>query len=177
MKITLIRHTTPLVPKGLCYGQTDVDVADSFSQEVAFIKAKLKLLDFSKTTVFSSPLQRCHQLAEELFSDNFTIDNKLLELNFGDWEMKSWDEIHEADSQYWFDDWVNQKTPNGESYQDLFSRCVEFWEEVKSKEIESVCVISHAGFIKASNAYFKGLALEDSFDLKVGFGEVIELHI
>jgi len=32
-EIYLIRHTTPKVEKGICYGQTDLNLADTFEQE------------------------------------------------------------------------------------------------------------------------------------------------
>ena len=33
MLIHLIRHTTPDIETGICYGQTDLDVSDSFEKE------------------------------------------------------------------------------------------------------------------------------------------------
>lgn len=37
MKIYLIRHTTPHIEKGICYGQTDLDVAETFNNEAEII--------------------------------------------------------------------------------------------------------------------------------------------
>ena len=61
MEIYLIRHTTPAVGKGICYGQTDLDITDSFKEEVAAI---IPHLPDNIQTVFSSPLQRCKKLAD-----------------------------------------------------------------------------------------------------------------
>lgn len=44
MDIYLIRHTTPDVPPGTCYGQSDVDVAASFMDEFSALHPKLKHL-------------------------------------------------------------------------------------------------------------------------------------
>ena len=41
MKVTLIRHTRVAVSPGTCYGQTDVDVAETFPEEAARVKAAL----------------------------------------------------------------------------------------------------------------------------------------
>jgi len=40
MEIYLIRHTTPDVAKGICYGQTDLDVANTFEEEVIYKSIK-----------------------------------------------------------------------------------------------------------------------------------------
>ena len=32
MEIFLIRHTTPKIEKGICYGQTDLDITTTFSR-------------------------------------------------------------------------------------------------------------------------------------------------
>lgn len=176
MEIFLIRHTQPNVEKGICYGQTDLDVAPSFSNEVEQIKARVQEFNFNGFQIFSSPLKRCSKLASLLFPDIFKIDKRLMELNFGKWEMKNWNTIPKIESDYWFNDWVSQRTPMGESYDDLYGRCISFWEEAISKDFEKVLVVSHAGFIRASFAFFNHKTLIDSFNLKVEYGEIIKLN-
>ena len=62
MEVVLIRHTSVAVPKGTCYGQTDVPVADTFEQEAAATRAVLgRYGQFD--AVFSSPLTRARLLA------------------------------------------------------------------------------------------------------------------
>jgi alpha-ribazole phosphatase len=39
--IFLIRHTTPAVAKGICYGQTDLDITESFVEEAEAIRGHL----------------------------------------------------------------------------------------------------------------------------------------
>ena len=64
MEIYLIRHTTPSIKKGICYGQTDVDLNfDTFEFELCEIKKKLP----SNIDIFyCSPLTRCLKLAQRL---------------------------------------------------------------------------------------------------------------
>ena len=57
MEIYLIRHTTPLVEQGICYGQTDLDIAHNFQEEVEDIKVALQ--HFNPDKVYTSPLMRC----------------------------------------------------------------------------------------------------------------------
>lgn len=83
MALYLLRHTSVSMPKGICYGNTDVGLADSFEQELEAVKKQLEGVAFSK--VYSSPLTRCTRLAEA-FSENVIIDKRITEYSFGKWE-------------------------------------------------------------------------------------------
>jgi len=120
MEIYLIRHTTPAVAKGICYGQTDLDITDSFFDEAAIIS---KILPQSIRAVHSSPLQRCKKLATQLFpSHSIVLHDELMEIHCGQWEMKNWDGLPEEELGPWMKDFVNVRIPGGESYLDLHER-------------------------------------------------------
>ena len=53
MEIYLIRHTTPDVAKGICYGQTDLALTATFPEEAEHV---LKQLPPDLDVVYSSPL-------------------------------------------------------------------------------------------------------------------------
>lgn len=42
MEVFLIRHTKTAVIPGTCYGNSDVDVADSFPEEAEKVRGRLK---------------------------------------------------------------------------------------------------------------------------------------
>ena len=93
MKIYAIRHTSVNVNPGICYGQTDVEVAGSFFDERQ--KTAYEISDIKFDEIWSSPLKRCKKLVQSLFPENqIKYDQRLKELNFGEWEMLSWDEIY-----------------------------------------------------------------------------------
>ena len=50
MNIYLIRHTSVDVPKGLCYGQSDVPLRPTFEIEAAVTKAKIESIHFDMAT-------------------------------------------------------------------------------------------------------------------------------
>ena len=104
MKVVLIRHTRVDVPKGTCYGWSDVPVAETFVQEAAVTKAKLQRYP-AFDAVYSSPLSRAHRLATFCGYPNAIIDNRLKEINMGDWEMQLYDDIEKKDPAIhaWFD--------------------------------------------------------------------------
>ena len=124
--------------------------------------------------VYSSPLQRCMQLAH-VISKDITIDNRLKELNFGSWELKKWTDIPKNEIQPWYDDWVNKSTHSGESYQDLQKRAISFVEDIPT-HYKKIAIVTHAGVIRSLWAYFNNVALKNSFNaLVVEYGSVLKI--
>ena len=91
MEVILIRHTSVDVPKGVCYGQTDVPLRDSFEEEASITAQQLQNDVFD--AVFTSPLSRCTHLADHCGYPDAIRDARLKELNFGEWEMQEFDKI------------------------------------------------------------------------------------
>ncbi len=180
MDVYLVRHTTPEVIPGVCYGQSDVDLANSFESEWTILKSKLEPL--ARPLVFSSPLQRCYKLAQKAV-DHFNfplplIDARLLELNFGDWELKPWQEIPQGIVGEWTDEHVMQAPPNGESYNDLYIRAGAFLGElVKQEDVEQALVFTHAGIIRALVSEALKMPLREAYRVEVKYGSVTHLVI
>lgn len=174
MEIILIRHTTPKIAKGFCYGQSDLDITDTFLEE---IKPIIKDIPINNTDIiyYSSPLKRCKKLAEKL-SDNIIFDDRLKELNFGDWELQNWNNINKKELDIWMKDFVNVPVTNGESYMDLHARTISFLTEIKEKNYKKVVIITHAGVIRSLYSFIKKTSLETSFDLKLQYGQVLEIN-
>ena len=175
MKITLIRHTRVAVDAGICYGFTDVDVAASFPQEAEAVSEAIKNKTFD--SVFSSPLQRCRKLAAACGYTDPIVDNRLKELNCGDWEMKRWEEIDDAEIKPWYNDWVNTPTKNGESFLDQYNRVTAFLEEKKEEGHHHIAVFCHGGVIRCALIRAGLLKTEEAFNTEVDYGSrhIIEL--
>lgn len=174
MEIYLVRHTTPSIEKGICYGQTDLDVTESFPTESKQILEKITF--DSDTYIYSSPSKRCTKLAA-LFNKNFISDKRILEMNFGSWELKKWDDIPQEEMTPWMQDFVNVKVPNGESYTELTKRTLHFYEELVSKNHSKSIVVCHAGVIRSILAILTNTALKDSFDIKITYGQISKISI
>ena len=172
MEIYLIRHTTPDVTPGFIYGRTDVALAGSFLTEMVAIRQKLPV---PFDAVYSSPAQRCTQLAEQL-TPTFLVDDRLWELDFGDWEGKTWDSINPDESEAWMADFVNVRTPNGESMVQMNERVTAFWTELIQKRNKSVAVVTHGGVIRLLTAANRQLPLAKAFTINVDYGDVLLLH-
>jgi len=174
MKLHLIRHTSLAVPSGICYGQSDVDVSASFYAELAQLKAKLA--DSTFDAVYASPLQRCSKLAYALEIAPVTLDERLKELHFGDWEMQAWDAIPREKFDVWAQDYAHLSPPNGESFSTLYDRCVSFIEEVSShSQGKDIAIVTHGGVIRAMLANALNMPLKGLFRIVVDYGSVTQI--
>jgi alpha-ribazole phosphatase len=175
VKITFIRHTSVDVETGICYGQSDVDVSAGFENEAAIVKSKLDPMHFD--AVFSSPLQRCVKLAQFCEFSQPNCDDRLMEMNFGAWEMKPWSEITDPQLQRWFDNWENETPTQGESFKQLISRVENFLVELKSLPYHHVAIFTHAGVIRSAGIIADLFCVSDAFDFKVEYGDVFEIDL
>ena len=177
MDIYLIRHTKTDTLKGLCYGQSDVALAKSFLEDAQQLQQKLPVLN-ANGLLFSSPLTRCVRLAEK-FSDKVTTDVRLLELDFGDWESKSFNDIDVSALQQWTDNFVHAAPPNGESFIELCDRAGSFWQDLVgefSPLSDQILIITHAGVIRALLAHILKLPPANAFQFRVDLGSVHKLQ-
>ncbi|MCS6833085.1 MAG: alpha-ribazole phosphatase [Flammeovirgaceae bacterium] len=170
MEIYVIRHTPVAIEKDTCYGQSDVPLANTFAQDVEKIKNHLPI-DFD--IVYCSPLKRCKDLANALRFENIIFENALMEINFGNWENKKWNDINPQELNNWMTDFVNKKPPGGENLVELFSRVKLFLDDLKNKNYKKVLLITHAGVIRCVWSYFLGVPLESIFTIPVKYDEVL----
>jgi alpha-ribazole phosphatase len=172
-QIYLVRHTTVDVPIGSCYGLSDVPLASTLTEEAGPILQKLKDIPFD--TVYSSPLTRCIRLAQILAPSGFQTDGRLTELNFGNWEGLSWDSIYAMPyGKEWMNNYLELPCPGGESYADLNNRVTSFINDLDKSQ--NTLIVSHAGVIRVFLSVFSGIPANEVFDVKVGFGEVVEIN-
>jgi len=173
MIITAIRHTTVDVPSGVCYGITDVPLASTFRNELEPIRQMLKGQVFD--AVFSSPLSRCTCLATEIFLEGLLrIDQRLTELNFGDWEMMPWNTIfNTSEGKIWFQDYTLASCPNGESLIDLISRTKMFIDDLEEMKHDRIVLVTHAGVIRALTCLLQQKTPEEAFNTPLKCGQIV----
>ena len=147
MRLFFLRHTSLKVEIDVFYGQTDLDVSDNFEEEVALIKKKILNfnIDTDSIKVYSSPLKRCIKLTNRL-TENYIIDERIKEMNLGDWEMKKMNSIPEREKLEWENNLLSFKIPNGESNEEFLKRLKSFLEDI-FKLNEDALIVCHAGSI------------------------------
>lgn len=141
----LLRHPTPDVAPGTCYGRLDIGVAKGAGREIARALDRLGPV----TRLYSSPARRCTALSGAIGRARgveVVADARLLELDFGDWEGRLWRGIDRAETDLWTSDSFNRRPPGGESFAELSARVRAALTEIGDDAV----VVTHAGPIRAA---------------------------
>lgn len=173
MELYISRHTKVAIDQGICYGQSDIPLLDSFPIEAQTIQTKLPS---DIEVVFSSPLSRCQQLAQ-IFSPSCILEEALLEMSFGDWELQAWDAIPMTVLQPWMDDFVHHQTPNGENMQMLYERVAAFINKLRAESYNKVLLVTHAGVMRCIWANLLGIPLKNAFKIAVPYHQVLQINL
>jgi alpha-ribazole phosphatase len=161
MQLILVRHPQPLVAPGICYGRTDLAVAQ---EQMALALATLTCTLPRGLPLYSSPLRRCAglaaQLAPRLQSLAPLLDDRIAEMDFGAWEMRQWDAIPRADIDAWAADLPNYRPGGAESVLQMANRIAAFHADLQRQlgVNGSAIVICHAGAMRLLSACHDGLA-------------------
>ena len=164
MKIYLVRH-------GQCdsnvigrYNFINEDINATGIKQAEDLRDKIK--DINYDIVISSPLLRAKHTAKIINANNKEIiyDDRLQERKHGSLEGKSTDVTDRED--YW-NYYTNTKYGTEERIPDLVKRVTEFLDELKTKDYNSVLIVSHSGVSKAFYVYFNGIP-EDGKLLNLG---------
>lgn len=178
MRLHLVRHLAPLVDTGVCYGRTDLATDPAAQlQALASLRAALP----NDAPIYSSPLRRCRVLAEALGGAAVIVDARLVELDFGRWEMQPWDAIPRAEIDAWADDVAGYRPGGGESVLDMAMRISEFYAGVVQADVAEAIVICHAGSIRLLTACAGGMGVEQMAQAaaahphRIAYGEIVTL--
>lgn len=172
----LIRHTTPRIAPGICYGQLDIGVADSFVEEANDALSWLPPLEL----IITSPLQRTHRLAEHLAQAQrceLRSDVRLMEKHFGAWEGRAWDSIARHEIDAWAADVLGYAPPGGESAQQLMQRVQNFLCDVTQLPQQNIALVAHGGSIRTLLAQMGGVPLAETLSWEMGYGAVIGIRV
>lgn len=175
MELTLIRHTSVDVPPGYCYGQTDVPLRDTFAAEAETVKKGLEGERFDR--VYTSPLSRCTRLAGFCGYPDAVRDERMMELNFGEWEMVPFASLTDRTAQEWFADWIHTPAPGGESLADQYARVSAFLNDLRESGAEKACVFTHGGAITCARVYAGEYEMKEAFRHIPAYGERVKLTL
>lgn len=140
MRTFLIRHPKPAVADGVCYGRSDLGLADDPVARAAALRPLLP----RDAPLYTSPLRRCQELARALHPEPL-IDERLVEMNFGAWEMRCWDDIPRREIDSWAADPLGFAPPGGESATALRARVATFLRELPHTAV----LVAHGGVLRA----------------------------
>jgi len=181
MDIVLIRHPAVAVDAGVCYGHSDVALADDPTASAAALAVHLATLQVPPPRVLlSSPLLRCASVAAALAGDfgcAYSVDERLKEMNFGAWEQQRWDAIDRAALDDWAANFEHARAHGGESVAQFVAR-VQAWLDAfgQTRECSPAYVVTHAGVIRAIASLVLGVPVERSTQWSLATSGVVWLR-
>lgn len=167
MNIYLLRHgETSYNADGNKYcGRTDIPLTEKGIKQAEAARKILENVKISK--VYSSPLQRALQTAEIVSKNrDVVIDDRLIEVDFGNWEGKTREEFIKENSSLW-EKWNEDPTHAraggiGETASEIIERADSFYSELKeSSNNENILVVAHNGINRLYLAHKLGMNLKD----------------
>lgn len=171
MQLFLIRHPQPDVAAGICYGQTDLALPKHQHHQLGIIAQTLQQQLPSEFVVYTSPLQRCRLLAEQLHASPL-VDDRLKEMHFGEWEMQAWDALPRDQLDAWAQDPLHYVVPGGESVAQLHARVVDFVAEHQTRNTHSLILVTHAGVMKVLSGQAQRLSHDSWMQLHFDYASL-----
>ena len=152
-ELLLVRHgETAANVAGRFLGRSDAPLTDSARREAAALGPLVPRVDL----VVSSPAQRAIETAERLGLGAPVIEPAFREIDFGEWEGLTQDEVAELDPAGFaaFDAGDIEGFPGGESVEAVARRTVDAVERHQSP---ALLVVTHATVIRILVAALSGL--------------------
>ncbi|WP_421853130.1 histidine phosphatase family protein [Oricola sp.] len=155
-------------------GQTDVPLNDTGRDQARGNGRTLVAVgkDWREWDFVSSPLGRARETMSimrtelGLDEDGFRVDDRLMEIGFGEWERKLLSELTAEFPQEMAlrnaDKW-NHTPPGGESYASLTDRVSAFLEELS----EPTVIVCHGGIIRAIRFLYENVSGQEIADALV----------
>ena len=144
-----------MVDSGICYGRSDLALADDPVACAQRLRDQLP----DHVPLFTSPLRRCLALAQALRARPL-VDARLIEMDFGAWEMQPWNGIGRDQIEAWRADPLDYAPPGGEPVAALRQRVRAFLDACRHEGADEIAAVSHAGVMKVVAAECLGLPTE-----------------
>jgi len=165
-----MRHgTTAWNKQKKIQGLADISLDKDGIEEVLKVKEKLKEVSFD--LVFSSPLNRAKETAFLVTnSDDLQIDDLLLEIDFGDYEGRSYLDIESKKDDPLYNFFYNPLLylpSNGEEISNVRKRSKLFFSKLKDKYKDkdiNILVVSHSIFIRSTILNMENLETKELFN-------------
>ena len=160
-RLILVRHAEPVEDaRGRCYGSLDVGLSQAGRRDAE------RIASLDCDAVYSSPRIRAIDTAKAIAAD-VQVDDDLRELDFGDLEGRTYDEIAASEPEL-YRAWMERPTtvtfPGGESFALLKKRALAALDRIRA-EHDCAVVVTHGGVIRAALAEWLSMPDEAIFRL------------
>ena len=166
MKIYLTRHgQTRLNKERLMQGRTDEPLNETGIRQAERMHEILTKAEpeLRFDAVYASPLDRAVQTAAIISGfprEQIRIDERILETDFGKYELADYTALGPAMSLYWAMPEIFPAPPTVETVRSMTERSRSFLKDLEAKEgkLENVLVTCHGGIIRALCGYLEDRA-------------------
>ena len=176
--IGFVRHgQTAHNRDGRLQGRADVELSTRGLEQVARLATRLSTTDIA--AVVSSPLRRARQTATAIAAVagcEVEVDDRLIELDYGDWDGRPLGEIDAAEWAAWRAD-PAFTPPGGESLVAVTARVDVFCHETLTGAgaTATVIAVSHVSPIKAAVCWALGIDERATWQMQLGLATITEI--
>lgn len=169
MEIYIVRHgTTPWNEKKKLQGNVDKELNEEGRRVARLTGEALKNVSIDK--IYSSPLKRAYETAMLIGKDRnipIIIDERLKEIDFGDYEGQCASELEKDETQlfrFFFSEPEKYRASGtGEELEELCKRTKEFMQQIiepQKEQLERIIIVGHGAMNKALMCYILDHGIE-----------------
>ena len=161
MKIWLARHgQTDFNKTHLMQGHTDKPLNETGMEQARAMRKKILAAhpDLHFDAVYASPLNRAQvtgSLLSDVPEDQLIIDDRLIEVDFGKYELKPYGSMGFAMTLYWLLPEIIPAPRTVEPVRSMVERSSSFLSELEKKDYDNVLVACHGGILRALFGYME----------------------
>jgi broad specificity phosphatase PhoE len=177
-RVILVRHGSVAERyEGVCYGCSDIELSDEGHRQTCALADELSALPI--THLFHSGLARARLLAEmigERTGRQPIAAPALAEINFGQWELRSWEAIYSEIGDAMAGLILAPETfrpPAGETAFELRDRVLTWYGQLPEEGL--IVAVAHGGPIAAVRGSLTGAAVTEWPALVPAHGQWVEL--
>jgi broad specificity phosphatase PhoE len=161
--LLVVRHgRTAANAGGLLLGRADPPLDDVGREQASAVATVAP----APARVVSSPLRRCRETAAA-FGAPVEVDDRWIELDYGEWDQVPIGSIPQDDWRRWRED-ITFRPPGGETLVELGARVRAACDDLAEQAIDGdVVVVTHVSPYKAALAWALGVGDEISWRLHV----------
>ena len=169
--ILAARHPRPRIAARICYGRTDVPLAEPAATGAAALMAAA---GEPIERIVSSPLSRALLVAQAIAARTgaaLHTDDRLAEMDFGSWEGQAWAGLPRAEIDAWAAAPLLHRPGGGESVDAMLRRVRRAWTGIASSA-DTTLLVTHAGPIRCLLHVAGGMPLLEAIRAGVAYGSV-----
>lgn len=178
-ELILIRHAETDMAGTFC-GHSDPELNTRGRTQLAELIDRLRMDQIG--VVYTSDLRRAHATGTaiaEAFGIDCHVRRALREINFGQWEGITWNEIELRDNAYarrWIEEYPSLPAPDGESFHDFERRVLD---EVKVLSLKaetadsSIAIVTHGGVLRTVLCALQGCSQDNASEQTKSYCSIV----